>query len=204
VSQWDDKSRSRFHAYALNPKERPRVGVLRVNGKNALELHQSRLASKVPEHGDWRDVFVVGAWNGAAKFNNYNGLLTGFAGSLGILGDSRGTGDAIYKPETWWKTLRLNGQDHDGLNAMSILAKPFMACITADKKTDVTGFSIGTDRQFVGPGNLRFWEGVICEIIGFNRNLTDPERQQMEGYLAHKWGLITTLPADHPYKTKVP
>ena len=26
-------------------------------------------------------------------------------------------------------------------------------------------------------------------------------RQNMEGYLAHKWGLLDNLPSDHPYKT---
>ena len=87
---------------------------------------------------------------------------------------------------------------------MSILAKPFMASITTDAKTDVAGFSIGSDRQFIRPRNQRFWEGVVCEVIGFNRNLSDVERQQVEGYLAHKWGLIATLPEEHPYKTKQP
>ena len=204
VSQWDDKSANRFHAYALSAKERPRIGDVQVNGKNALEFSESRLASKVPEHGDWRDIFVVADWNGGPKFDNFNGLLTGFAGSLGIIGDSRGGGTGLYLPETWWNTLNINGHSKDVSNVMSILSKPFMASITADKATDVTGFCIGNDRQFVGPTNVRDWEGSVCEIIGFNRNLSDAERQQVEGYLAHKWGLIATIPADHPYKTKVP
>ena len=33
------------------------------------------------------------------------------------------------------------------------------------------------------------WVGTINEILLFNRGLTLAERQQVEGYLAHKWGL---------------
>jgi hypothetical protein len=29
-------------------------------------------------------------------------------------------------------------------------------------------------------------------------------RQKVEGYLAHKWGLTANLPSDHPYKTNAP
>ena len=33
----------------------------------------------------------------------------------------------------------------------------------------------------------------------FNKALTDTERIQVEGYLAWKWNLITSLPNSHPY-----
>lgn len=43
--------------------------------------------------------------------------------------------------------------------------------------------------------------GSIGEVIIFNRALPTTQRQQIEGYLAWKWSLVTSLPADHPYKT---
>jgi hypothetical protein len=43
--------------------------------------------------------------------------------------------------------------------------------------------------------------GSINEIIAFNSSLTTSQRQQVEGYLAWKWGLQASLPATHPYKT---
>ena len=49
--------------------------------------------------------------------------------------------------------------------------------------------------QFVGP---------ICEIIIFNSTFTTSQRQRVEGYLAQKWGLQSSLPASHPYKTIAP
>ena len=44
------------------------------------------------------------------------------------------------------------------------------------------------------------WAGHICEFIIFNSVLSQGQRQQVEGYLAHKWGLTSNLPSTHPYK----
>ena len=40
----------------------------------------------------------------------------------------------------------------------------------------------------------------IAEFIHFNRALTTAQRQQIEGYLAQKWGLAENLPPTHPYR----
>jgi hypothetical protein len=44
------------------------------------------------------------------------------------------------------------------------------------------------------------WTGAIGEVIAFNSALSTTDRQQVEGYLATKWGLQGSLPASHPYK----
>jgi hypothetical protein len=46
--------------------------------------------------------------------------------------------------------------------------------------------------------------GHICEIIIYSNSLTTTQRQQVEGYLAWKWGLQASLPANHPYKNSSP
>lgn len=46
--------------------------------------------------------------------------------------------------------------------------------------------------------------GAISEIVIYERTVTESERQLVEGYLAHKWGLEGSLPADHPYKASAP
>jgi hypothetical protein len=54
----------------------------------------------------------------------------------------------------------------------------------------------------VSPGlNL---DGIIYEILYFNKALSAVERTQVEGYLAHKWGLNTSLPSTHLYKSLNP
>jgi len=48
------------------------------------------------------------------------------------------------------------------------------------------------------------FSGDIAEIIVCSEQLDTTTRQQVEGYLAHKWGLQANLPADHPYKNEAP
>jgi hypothetical protein len=45
--------------------------------------------------------------------------------------------------------------------------------------------------------------GLVKEVIYVPYGL-DSERQRLEGYVAHKWGLSPLLPADHPYKNAPP
>jgi hypothetical protein len=42
--------------------------------------------------------------------------------------------------------------------------------------------------------------GKIGEILLYNTALTTSQRQQVEGYLAYKWGLTSSLSATHPFK----
>ena len=44
----------------------------------------------------------------------------------------------------------------------------------------------------------------LAELLFFGRTLSDAEVEQVEGYLAHKWGLSESLPAGHPYKAAPP
>ena len=44
----------------------------------------------------------------------------------------------------------------------------------------------------------------IAEVIFIDAQLGAADRQKIEGYLAHKWGLAASLPAEHPYKDAAP
>ena len=46
--------------------------------------------------------------------------------------------------------------------------------------------------------------GYIAELVICNAKLSDADREKVEGYLAHKWGLEGNLPSGHPYKTSPP
>lgn len=63
----------------------------------------------------------------------------------------------------------------------------------------------GTNTSYIGsstysPNNF---VGSMNEIIYYNTSLTTSQRQQIEGYLAWKWGLQANLPSTHPYKTSI-
>jgi len=61
--------------------------------------------------------------------------------------------------------------------------------------TNTNGFNIGVFNP-LNSGNHSFdmGEGIVYSSI-----LSDTQRQQVEGYLAWKWGLVASLPAGHPY-----
>ena len=49
-----------------------------------------------------------------------------------------------------------------------------------------------------GNGNGSFDTSYVAELIHYNTVLTDLQRQQVEGYLAQKWGLTSSLSTGHP------
>jgi hypothetical protein len=68
-------------------------------------------------------------------------------------------------------------------------------------------YNIGTTVGYIGTydGTSEFFAGGIAEVLIYNRVLATTERQQVEGYLAWKWGLQGNLPpgGGHPYNTNV-
>ena len=48
------------------------------------------------------------------------------------------------------------------------------------------------------------FNGLFYEVMVFNHPLTPAGRQYVEGYLAWKWGLQTSLPTTHPYYQAAP
>ena len=47
-----------------------------------------------------------------------------------------------------------------------------------------------------GKSNLKLLSGAIGEILIFDRILNPEERSEIEGYLAHKWGIVDQLPEE--------
>ena len=47
-------------------------------------------------------------------------------------------------------------------------------------------------------------DGQLAEVIVYPYALSDIQRQQIEGYLAWKWGLVSFLPSGHKYKNYPP
>ena len=46
--------------------------------------------------------------------------------------------------------------------------------------------------------------GHICEVLAFNAGVTTIQRQQIEGYLAWKWGIQRSLVSGHPFASVSP
>jgi hypothetical protein len=52
--------------------------------------------------------------------------------------------------------------------------------------------------------NSNGMNGKMSEVVMVSSTMTSDDRQKLEGYLAHKWGLEANLPGGHPYKTNPP
>ena len=61
----------------------------------------------------------------------------------------------------------------------------------------VSGVVRIAEGQASGPGHM-------AECIVFTTRLSDADFDRVNGYLAHKWGLQDSLPAEHPYKDAPP
>jgi len=62
-----------------------------------------------------------------------------------------------------------------------------------------TGIYIGTRAD-----SLTTLTASVAEVIVYSTTPSDQQRQQIEGYLAWKWGLQANLPAGHPYQNYPP
>lgn len=49
-------------------------------------------------------------------------------------------------------------------------------------------------------GGSGFDSSVVCEILHYNTQFSTYQRQQVEGYLCKKWGILSKLPSTHPFK----
>ena len=71
--------------------------------------------------------------------------------------------------------------------------------------TAVATYQAGINQAFqLGNWNTGYLNGFIQEALVFNRSLPTDQYQQVEGYLAWKWGYQNTLPATHPYRNYPP
>ena len=64
-----------------------------------------------------------------------------------------------------------------------------------------TAYGIGAQPSDLQP---EYFQGYISEIIIYNTALTTTQRQQIEGYLAWKWGLQSSLINTNPYYLAAP
>lgn len=66
----------------------------------------------------------------------------------------------------------------------------------------VTTSRIGA--RFRNNAEASYFSGVLGEFIIINGVLSNSQRQKLEGYAAHKWGVSANLPGGHPYGTTPP
>jgi hypothetical protein len=88
--------------------------------------------------------------------------------------------------------------------AMTAQNGGFYSGTTYPSANNARNLNIGY-RVPVGAFSIDCWlAGDIAEIVWYQTPLSSAQQQQVEGYLAWKWGLQASLPATHPFYATVP
>jgi hypothetical protein len=209
VSQWDDKSGNDRNAVQLIAECQPTYVTSSLNGKNGIDWGaiSNRKGLFIPEGFASPVVFVVADYDGSDPFNEFASIYAA-------------DNPNIYRPiftantGTSWlssSTCALNGASAGSSVALPAISNPFIARnVSVSNLTSRGVTSIGCDIVFVnndpfaGYSIPRGWRGKIYEIVTLTEAPNTADRQIIEGYLAHKWGLAANLPNDHPYKAAAP
>ena len=158
--------------------------------------------------------------NGSIPFNNSSYTLyfvlnfTNLTGSPGWFGAGAAANNQALSIRHESSSIRIYWYNNDFNTNLTTSAGVTFIFSTqyqtgGQRTTFINGSAAGSDtpagRSQPNTGNTigraidsAYINGSIREVIVFNTNHTTLERQQMEGYLAGKWGLQKILPPTHP------
>lgn len=202
VSQWNDKSGNGRNVSQATAALQPTYSATGMLGKPTLDwgnvLNDKVLTRAISGYAP-RRYFGVAEWDGPDPFTNFSGLVT-HGPVTGIINNDRVM--TASSGQGWFGSLQyhLNGGAASSI-ALPTISTPFVFATTFSPQAGRTGLSVGSD---VAGSSLRAWLGKISEIIAIDFVPTTQERQQIEGYLAHKWRLAANLPNEHPFKFRPP
>ena len=137
------------------------------------------------------------SFGGAGDYNSLGNMVVGWNSPGGVLIERNG----IFLPST---------------NAL-VYSTPFITS-SVISGTSVLGYINGTNTLTGTTTSTNFthsqyeigsytngggytWYGYVGEVIIYNSAILDTQRQQVESYLAQKWGLVSSLAAGHLNET---
>jgi hypothetical protein len=204
VSQWNDKSGNGRNATQATAANRPVLSSNQLNGLPVVTFSQPSNQWLNMTLNDFQSTFIVYTDSNTLGYDTALGCL--FSSGAPYHGAS--TSSAIFDA-SFTHAQTLNGQNF--ANGTSIgngttYSRPATATIfsfiATAPYTAINGMRfIGRDS---GGGAERAINGLIAELVVLPGAPTTLNRQKLEGYLAHKWGLEANLPVGHPYKTTGP
>lgn len=217
VSQWNDKSGNGCNFSQATTASQPVYATNALNGKNVINFVSSDSLTRttaIPfnDLGD-NSLYIVG--NRTGRANQYNVALAISRASTRTRAVLFQYGDGI---RDGWGTYT-NGPF---LPPSGTVGANYKICeMIADQATDTYLFyqdgtsqgsggvvnlnTVFSSTSFIGNDQFNAsLAGNIAEIVFCDEKNSDADRQRIEGYLAHKWGLTANLPSGHPYKSTAP
>jgi hypothetical protein len=216
VSQWNDKSGNGRHVSQSTSAKRPTVASAELNGKDIIRFDPTgspdRLATASALYTTASlGIYAVTANRNASGESAWAGqYLAGIAGRTLFYQNGISTRSAaiftgangIVFLGTANTNFHLFGYDINGVNA-----ELFYEAVSRGTASNLpnqianTPFALG-DMSHDSVNIVAALDAA--EIVCLSAPASTLNRQKLEGYLAHKWGLTANLPSDHPYKTVGP
>jgi hypothetical protein len=205
VSSWADKGPTGHNLTQSTSSYRPSYQTSGWNGGTKPYLDWGNATNRYglvnTSSMNIRELFVVAQFDGGTTFINFEGLVAPSNDSViiftGLMPSSWYTSGTVFGSNVF-----LNGETATGGAPMPGLASPGIVHGRTATLTTIPGFTVGMDRSYYTLD--RGWRGKIAEVIGYSSALSISERQKIEGYLAWKWGIQSSLVTGHPYRSVKP
>jgi hypothetical protein len=213
IAQWNDKSGSGNHSTQNSEGIRPTTGTRTIGGINTIDFggvdagdfmslndeinFVDKTIIAVAQQDD-RDANHLFGGQSAIKQIRLQRRLVIAAEGNNWLGDITGGAVSNVQVDLSPHIVTFGGGNPGGF---------FL-----DGTLDINTYERSTDSVY-GLGQIGAWQGETQSTERFNGVIGEalilpiPDmriRQKIEGYLAHKWGLETNLPSDHPYLLSAP
>jgi hypothetical protein len=217
VTQWNDKSGNGRNAIANSSPSYVTNGL---NGRPSISFSNNILTSSGWAISSGRKFAWFSVFNSRSTANTYQRILeategfpNGFLGTdlftynvLALAGTTSYTAPnaAIVASTSNPQFLSyVFGTTEAGSNVSLVYVNGSTSASLAGNTGTLGSNGVYIGSSSVPPGNDSLI-GYISEIICYAGDLTFSQRQQIEGYLAWKWGLQGSLPTSHPYYNIAP
>ena len=221
ISQWRDKSSNAYSVIQATASNQPTLTSGAQNRLPGIQFSQStylyQTATSMPAFTTGGSTSVLMAARNATNNDSWNIINTIWFDINALAATQRyhfsfnqntTDGTTLYTNNTLVGQVTSNAVAPSANAILGFTASATSQTIHTNGSTDsYAGTTLpdatgNTDFIFNDPrNNLASANTMIFEMIGYNTQITTAERQQLEGYLAWKWGMVTNLPANHPYKT---
>ena len=216
VSQWNDKSGNNNHATQATSSNKPSTNTSSQNGLNVLDFSDDFMVSAVNIDRStlpYLSIFAVFASKSASGdgclFGADNGgwdrtaLLNFDSSASHKWGISNAGGTTAFSssrtPDLNYHILSI-GLD-TGVSNGSFVSLDGETPTSFTESAGSAGFNT-TAIGALRPDNGSYpMQGYLAEMIFIGSVVSDSERRELEGYLAHKWGLMSNLPSNHSHRS---
>ena len=191
IGSWRDRSTSTNHAVQATVANRPTYVAAGLNGKGIINYTATQ-SSDITGDSSIRTIVAVlkqaSGQTAATKPFGGNIFATTSSGNFGLQRQGSGMIDSASSSKSF------------AVLTLQMAAGNYAIYFNGVEKGTGTDPNLPTAFDKIGND----FAGEIAEIVAYDRAFGAGVRQKLEGYLGHKWGLISGFDAGHPYKVSKP